>query len=247
MSLMLGSKMAVRLSVAALFAFGFGGCGGQTTVVKTVTVSSPGTATHAAQKKNSAVAPRASAKLVRASAKKAKRTVAHGFVQCDANIQARVPTTSCGFAQNAFYEYWTSSQSASISVYSPATGRVYLTACTPGEGWVVCTTNDGGAVKFPQASIDSYSQSQADAYAAAHTTGSDSSSAGTNGGSSPDSSSSPAVPDSTNAGADPNFCDTHDCIPNYPNGNGSTVQCSDGSYSQSGGIQGACSHHGGVG
>jgi uncharacterized membrane protein YgcG len=42
------------------------------------------------------------------------------------------------------------------------------------------------------------------------------------------------------------FCDTHSCIPNYPNGRGTTVMCSDGSYSHSGGIQGACSHHGGV-
>jgi hypothetical protein len=52
------------------------------------------------------------------------------------------------------------------------------------------------------------------------------------------------VPD---PGDDPSFCDTHTCIPNYDNGNGSTVQCADGSYSHSGGIQGACSHHGGVG
>jgi hypothetical protein len=42
------------------------------------------------------------------------------------------------------------------------------------------------------------------------------------------------------------FCATHVCIPNYDNGTGSTVQCSDGSYSHSGGKQGACSHHGGV-
>ena len=54
----------------------------------------------------------------------------------------------------------------------------------------------------------------------------------------------PAVPD---PGDDASFCDTHACIPNYDNGNGSTVQCEDGTYSHSGGIQGACSHHGGVG
>ena len=35
-------------------------------------------------------------------------------------------------------------------------------------------------------------------------------------------------------------------IPNYENGNGYRVQCADGTYSQSGGIQGACSYHGGV-
>jgi hypothetical protein len=43
------------------------------------------------------------------------------------------------------------------------------------------------------------------------------------------------------------FCDTHDCIPNFENGNGYPVQCADGSWSQSGGLQGACSWHGGVG
>jgi hypothetical protein len=46
--------------------------------------------------------------------------------------------------------------------------------------------------------------------------------------------------------SDGGFCATHVCIPNYDNGTGSTVQCSDGSYSHSGGKQGACSHHGGV-
>ncbi len=34
---------------------------------------------------------------------------------------------------------------------------------------------------------------------------------------------------------------------NYGNGNGYTVVCADGTVSDSGGIQGACSHHGGVG
>jgi hypothetical protein len=35
-------------------------------------------------------------------------------------------------------------------------------------------------------------------------------------------------------------------IPNYARGTGSSVQCADGSWSQSGGKRGACSHHGGV-
>jgi hypothetical protein len=42
------------------------------------------------------------------------------------------------------------------------------------------------------------------------------------------------------------FCTTHTCIPNYSNGSGTTVMCADGEYSHSGGIQGACSYHGGV-
>ena len=42
------------------------------------------------------------------------------------------------------------------------------------------------------------------------------------------------------------FCDTHLCIDNFDEGNGYPVQCNDGMWSQSGGIQGACSYHGGV-
>ncbi len=50
----------------------------------------------------------------------------------------------------------------------------------------------------------------------------------------------PSAPTSTD------FCSTHVCIPNYPYGTGTTVQCADGTYSHSGGKQGACSYHGGV-
>jgi hypothetical protein len=42
------------------------------------------------------------------------------------------------------------------------------------------------------------------------------------------------------------FCDTHDCIASFYEGRGSIVRCADGEWSHSGGIQGACSYHGGV-
>jgi hypothetical protein len=243
------SRVARGLVAGVLTAAGLAGCGGQQTVVKTVTVSSPTTSAHVVQKSAAAASRRPTS--VRPSAKKSKPSGSAAarpvFVRCDANIQAKVPRTSCGFAQNAFYEYWTSGEASSITVYSPATDSAYLTECTAGEGWIVCTTSDGGAVKFPQSSIDSYSQSQADAYAAAHTTSADPSFASTDSSAPSGSADSSPAPDSTGAGAGPSFCDTHDCIPNYPNGNGSTVQCADGSYSQSGGVQGACSRHGGVG
>jgi hypothetical protein len=63
-----------------------------------------------------------------------------------------------------------------------------------------------------------------------------------------DESAPTSIDDGTTAvgGEDSSFCSTHTCIPNYDNGRGTTVMCSDGQYSQSGGIQGACSHHGGV-
>ena len=50
---------------------------------------------------------------------------------------------------------------------------------------------------------------------------------------------------STSHAGDAQFCSTHMCIPNFPNGNGTVVQCEDGEYSHSGGLQGACSDHGG--
>lgn len=40
-------------------------------------------------------------------------------------------------------------------------------------------------------------------------------------------------------------CGYFDCIPNFPNGVGYMVECNDGTYSMSGGRQGACSHHSG--
>jgi len=53
---------------------------------------------------------------------------------------------------------------------------------------------------------------------------------------------SPAGP--APAGAE--FCARHTCIANFDNGHGSIVQCADGEYSQSGGLPGVCSRHGGV-
>ena len=41
------------------------------------------------------------------------------------------------------------------------------------------------------------------------------------------------------------FCQTHTCIPNFPNGKGYIIECRDGEYSHSGGLPGACSDHGG--
>jgi hypothetical protein len=173
----------------------------------------------------------------------APRPRASAFTNCDDNISVKASTTTCGFAQNAFYEYWTSGEVSEIEVYSPATKRYFATDCTVDAGTVRCTTNDGGSVRFPVAAVGRYDQSQADAYASSHDLGSGSPQAAATPEYTPPADD--ASPPSYDGGAD--FCDTHDCIPNYPNGNGSTVQCMDGTYSHSGGIQGACSHHGGVG
>lgn len=43
------------------------------------------------------------------------------------------------------------------------------------------------------------------------------------------------------------FCQKHECIGDWEHARGSRVRCADGAYSFSGGIQGACSSHGGLG
>jgi hypothetical protein len=53
-------------------------------------------------------------------------------------------------------------------------------------------------------------------------------------------SQAPASP--ADAGA---FCETHSCIAHFGSGTGYIVQCADGMWSHSGGLQGACSWHGG--
>ncbi len=46
---------------------------------------------------------------------------------------------------------------------------------------------------------------------------------------------------------DAGFCSSHQCIANFPNGNGYVVQCVDSEWSHSGGLSGSCSYHGGEG
>lgn len=167
------------------------------------------------------------------------------FRNCDPSISAKIGTTSCPFAENTFYEYYVGGYPASLRVYSPALGGSLNTTCTRGESMVVCTTDDGGVVKFSQAAADRYTQDDADAYSTSPNLGPARSSRSAPSPSYGRGSNSSTSGTPSNGGG--GFCSTHDCIPNYPNGNGYTVQCSDGTYSQSGGIQGACSHHGGVG
>jgi len=52
-------------------------------------------------------------------------------------------------------------------------------------------------------------------------------------------------PGSYSHATDGQFCARHHCIANFPYGRGFIVRCVDGEWSHSGGIQGACSYHGG--
>ena len=221
---------------AALLAVVLAGCG--STTVKTVTERE--------------TVPQAAATVERAAAKpvsKSKATTKPSgkWVACDPNIDGLTPRTSCAFAQNAFYEYWAADERTTLRVYSPALGQSLSTRCTNIGFQILCRAGDGGRARFSTDALASYSARQAGTYASTHDTGTDSTSAAT----AREAASSYTDPEDASGGPydDPDLSDTApgDEIPNYDNGTGYRVQCADGTYSQSGGRQGACSGHGGVG
>jgi hypothetical protein len=91
---------------------------------------------------------------------------ASAYERCDQNIRAKRGTTTCAFALNAFYEYWRSDAGGPVSVWSPKAGRYFRTDCSSDGAEVACQTSDGGVARFPQAAVDAYRDSQADAYRA---------------------------------------------------------------------------------
>ena len=178
------------------------------------------------------------------------------FTACDQNIRARTASTTCKFAQNVFYEYWTywRGDSEGVVAYSPASHRNYVMSCAE-SATVICKAGDGGEVRFSASAVRRYRDDQAAYYGAhadigplCHGQECDPSTDAAPAAAPSSPAPQPVTPAPTPSAPDtPGFCTTHVCIPNYDNGNGTTVQCSDGTYSHSGGIQGACSHHGGVG
>jgi hypothetical protein len=162
---------------------------------------------------------------------------------CDPNITVRAATTTCGFAQNVFYAFYTDGSFETqngLRAYSPAAGQDYAVACeTDGAENVTCVAGDGGEVHFNLAAVRVYDDVQAARYADTHDLGPDARS---------DAGRAVSGVDTTqDQPSDDNGPTPANRIPNYDNGNGYPVQCADGMWSQSGGIQGACSGHGGVG
>jgi hypothetical protein len=239
------TRRLVALSTSAVLlagALAILGCGESTPVDRTVTVTS--TVTKAAAptaKRHAAPTRRGTAATTTATAPAATSE----FAACDANISVRAATTTCPFAQNVFYAYWASGQAAAIRAYSPASLTTYALSCVTGS-WVRCSGGDRAEIRFSQAAVEAYSDAQAAAYAARADLGPEGSDSASSGGS--DSGDDGPYDEGLGSGqSDDDFCTDHACIPNYDEGTGSTVICADGTYSHSGGIQGACSHHGGLG
>jgi hypothetical protein len=222
------SHRSLLACAGLLVSVAFAGCGGTTEVVKTVTVDRPVTVDP-----DRAPSTQRKSRTERRSESPATPAAPSVYVRCDANIEVKAATTTCAFAQNTFWHYWTSGASGAIQVYSPAAGSTFDVSCAVRESQIGCSTTDGGEVRFSQAALDLYSQTQADAYAGSHDLG-------------PDPYESLASPDAAPASPQPLYNPGGGNIPNYENGNGYRVQCNDGMYSHSGGIQGACSGHGGV-
>lgn len=95
------------------------------------------------------------------------------YRRCDANILAKRSTTTCAFAQNVFWSYWTFENTQSLDVWSPASEQAFEVACSEGSTMVRCTTADGAAVKFSLESVGDYSQQAADDFASSHDLGPD--------------------------------------------------------------------------
>jgi hypothetical protein len=154
---------------------------------------------------------------------------------CGGYVEALVNTTSCGFANNVFYEFFEAQPEPQFPVYSATTGKLYEVRCT-GQSVVTCTGGEGAKVRFPMSAVRAYTEANATAYAGSHDLGPGAPVSADQSAQDP----TPAAP-----GGGGSFCDAHACIDNFDNGTGYIVQCTDGEWSHSGGRPGACSSHGG--
>jgi hypothetical protein len=240
----LGAAIAVALTLPLL------GCPSES--VPTISKRSLASTVAAAPASTATAQP---ARRHRRKAPRPRRTSqARALVACDSNITVRASTTSCPFAQNVFYAFYQDADAAepqnSIGAYSPVSRQSYAVACaTDAADNVTCVAGDGGEVHFDLGAIALYDDEQAAAFAAAHDLGPrserapDDRGSGTSGGS---DYGDDYGDDYGSDYGDDYGSDYGDEIPNYDEGNGYRVQCADGMYSKSGGIQGACSGHGGV-
>jgi hypothetical protein len=145
----------------------------------------------------------------------------------------RSAVTSCRFAL-AVEKAYLSHPSGTVVAYSPVTHKTYTMRCVQSKGVAVCTGGINSEVAFmgpagPGTSATVASTSTPTQPPPAPTT----------------TTQEVEQPGSSSHATDDQFCSTHQCIENFPNGNGSIVECQDGEWSHSGGLSGACSDHGG--
>ena len=221
--------------VSVLIALMLPGCGSTTTITQTATVTRTTTGSQRTTPTQSTTAT---------------KTAAYAGVAPNANIgpatdqsacpgtQVTVgPDTSCEFAAKvatvvSAAHHATAHFPASVTAFSPVTGKTYQLRCSisgygselvcgtlpPATGVVVIPINAPAATTPPTPPpTNSTPQSSVEG------------------------------PGSFSHATDDQFCSTHTCIENFPNGHGYIVQCADSEWSHSGGLSGACSDHGGEG
>jgi len=155
---------------------------------------------------------------------------------CDPNITAGTQT-SCGLAENVFRAFAENYQSSggtapsTISATSPATGQSYAMTCNSSAGNIACSGRSGTRVAFPMQAVVAYGPVSTTATTPAPAAP---------GAPSPQAAPGSGIegPGSSDHATDVQFCSTHSCIPNFPNGNGTIVQCHDSQWSHSGGYLG---------
>jgi hypothetical protein len=95
-------------------------------------------------------------------------------VQCGYGVAGSASTT-CAFAENAFYEYWQASggdpsKAESINVWSADAQQSYPLSCASGDGVVDCVGTGSGSVsldaRFTKEAVSAYTDNEAAAYAA---------------------------------------------------------------------------------
>jgi hypothetical protein len=151
--------------------------------------------------------------------------------------------TTCPFALNVRSEFLSERQSsgvppANVTAYSPVTKKTYHLTCVLFADRTAAECNTGTAsLAFP---LEGHHQAPESSESESEDGGSSSEGeASGEGGGGEDAVGSPS-----HAG-DQQFCEEHTCIGNFTTEPGTVVECSDGTYSHSGGISGACSDHGG--
>jgi hypothetical protein len=177
--------------IALVSAAALSACG-ETPRTKTVTVTTPAPPPSAATtqtKLKSHASPDAR--------RSAHRRSGTPLTACDPNVRAKAATTTCGFAENVFYEYWLARESGEgteVRAFSSALGRFLAVTCET-RALVTCRTDAGALVRFPLSAVRAYTPANAESYAQRHKV---------SGGPDP----TPAPEESSSGGSE-------DCDPNY--------------------------------
>jgi hypothetical protein len=170
---------------------------------------------------------------------------------CDRNVHVGRATT-CAFAENVFRAYAQAIHASGgigkrVQAKSAATGLTYSMICHGHggtESTVACTGGKGAVVEFPYLAAHAYSTPSAVPAAPEEAESQPESEPEPETGSEGSGGGTDEVGSFSHEG-DEQFCNEHECIGRFTEEPGTVVECSDGSFSHSGGISGACSDHGG--